>query len=86
MSYCLHDTSGGIFFIAKPQQYSLKEVPYSAKAALKMELLRLGMTQVGLARELDITPGRLNAYINGYCHMPPEIWRRIKQILAEKEE
>ncbi len=56
------------------------------KTALKMELLKVGMTQVGLARELGITPGRLNAYINGYCHMPPEIWRRIEQILAENEE
>jgi len=56
------------------------------KTKLKMELIKRGMTQVDLARKLGITPGRLNAYINGYCHIPPDIRRRIKQILAEKEE
>jgi len=52
---------------------------------LKLRLLKIGMTQVDLARRLGISPGKLNAYINGYIRMPQQIKRGIERVLANNQ-
>ena len=53
---------------------------------LKIRLMRAGLTQVELSRQIGISNSLLSQYVNGYLKMPWHVRKKIEEILVGGEE